>query len=160
MIDYSKIKPGDKLTITGMGAPGFAKLDDTVTVESTNGENRCDVIHDVSGEKAFFALTCGAQRLETTDGEPEYFDTTNYWKLISEAPTDGKELWLGWKPFVNKDGEVTSGVVPRRGAWDVGSRQWIAWWEDRGSPDGQTPMPFTPQPDYYCEGFTPSAPTQ
>lgn len=66
MIDYSEIKPGDKLRITGMGAPGFAKLGDIVTVEACTVENRgrCDVIHDVTGEKAFFALTCGAQRLE------------------------------------------------------------------------------------------------
>ncbi len=64
MIDFSTTKPGDKLRITGMGAPGFAQLGDTVTVEKCNGENRCDVIHDETGKPAFFALTCGAQRLE------------------------------------------------------------------------------------------------
>lgn len=66
MIDYSKVKAGDQLRITGMGAPGFAKLGDTVTVEActANNHGRCDVIHDVTGEKAYFALTCGAQRLE------------------------------------------------------------------------------------------------
>ena len=31
MIDYSKVKPGDKLRIIGMGAAGFAKLGDIVT---------------------------------------------------------------------------------------------------------------------------------
>lgn len=69
MIDYAEIKAGDKLRITGMGAPGFAKLGDTVTVESCSAENhgRCDVVHDESGERAFFALTCGAQRLEKLD---------------------------------------------------------------------------------------------
>ena len=64
MIDYSTIKPGDVLKITGQGAPGFARLGDLVTVETTDGKQRCDVTHNVSGEKAYFALTCGAERLE------------------------------------------------------------------------------------------------
>lgn len=66
MIDYAKVKPGDKLRITGMGAPGFAKLGDIVTVTACSASNngRCNVVHDVTGEKAYFALTCGAQRLE------------------------------------------------------------------------------------------------
>lgn len=65
MIDYSKVRPGDKLRITGMGAPGFARLGDTVTVEACTADNhgRCDVVN-AAGEKAYFALTCGAQRLE------------------------------------------------------------------------------------------------
>lgn len=64
MIDYGNIRVGDKLRVTGMGAPGFAKLGDVVTVISTNGKNRCDVRHDETGEEAYFALTCGAERLE------------------------------------------------------------------------------------------------
>lgn len=64
MINYAEVKAGDKLRITGMGAKGFAALGDTVTVRSTNGKNRVDVVHDVSGKEAYFALTCGAQRLE------------------------------------------------------------------------------------------------
>lgn len=64
MIDYATTKPGDKLRITGMGAPGFAMLGDIVTVVSTNGKNRVDVRHDATGKEAYFALTCGAQRLE------------------------------------------------------------------------------------------------
>jgi hypothetical protein len=67
MIDYSKTKAGDKLRITGMGAPGFAKLGDTVTVKSCNGNNRVDVVNDATGEEAYFALTCGAQRLEVSE---------------------------------------------------------------------------------------------
>lgn len=63
MIDFSKVKPGDKLKIVGAGAPGFAKLGDTVTVTSCNGTNRCDVARE-DGETAYFALTCGAARLE------------------------------------------------------------------------------------------------
>ncbi len=64
MIDFVTTKAGDKLRITGMGAPGFAQLGDIVTVDKCNGSNRCDVIHDETGAPAFFALTCGAQRLE------------------------------------------------------------------------------------------------
>lgn len=68
MIDYSKLKPGDRLKIVGAGAPGFANLGDTVEVVSTNGTNRCDVRRS-DGETAFFALTCGAARLEAlSDG--------------------------------------------------------------------------------------------
>jgi len=64
MIDYADIKEGDKLRITGMGAKGFAELGDIVTVKSTDNVRRCDVVHDVTGKEVFFALTCGAQRLE------------------------------------------------------------------------------------------------
>lgn len=70
MIDYSKIAPGDKLKIVGMGAPGFANLGDTVTVVSTNGKNRCDVRHDETGDEVYFALTCGAARLEPVLDRP------------------------------------------------------------------------------------------
>ncbi len=63
MIDYAKLKPGDKLRIVGAGAPGFAKLGDIVEVVSTDGVRRCDVKREDGGE-AYFALTCGAQRLE------------------------------------------------------------------------------------------------
>ena len=62
MIKYSEIKIGEKLKITGMGAPGFAQLGDIVTVEKV-AKNRVDVVN-TNGDKAFFALTCGAERLE------------------------------------------------------------------------------------------------
>lgn len=66
MIDYNDVKPGDKLRITGMGAPGFANIGDVVTVVSCTADNNgcCDVTRDKTGDEAFFALTCGAQRLE------------------------------------------------------------------------------------------------
>lgn len=64
MIKFDEIKPGDKLRIVDQGAPGFAELGDIVTVKTTDGKQRCDVTHDVSGEEAYFALTCGAARLE------------------------------------------------------------------------------------------------
>lgn len=63
MIEYDKVKAGDKLKIVGAGAPGFAKLGDVVEVISTDGKQRCDVKRD-DGETAFFALTCGAARLD------------------------------------------------------------------------------------------------
>lgn len=64
MIDFATTKPGDKLRIVGAGAPGFAKLGDVVTVKTCDGNRRCDVVHDDTGEEAYFALTCGAARLE------------------------------------------------------------------------------------------------
>ncbi len=67
MIEYSKVNVGDKLKIVGMGAPGFAKLGDIVEVVSTNGRDRCDVKRE-DGATAYFALTCGAQRLELVEG--------------------------------------------------------------------------------------------
>jgi hypothetical protein len=75
------------------------------------------------------------------------------WKDIKEAPKTGHDVWLGWKPF--EDG---SGVVPRLGCYDIGSKQWISHWEDHGDEDGHRPISFTPQPDYYCEAFIPPHP--
>jgi hypothetical protein len=73
MINYADIQTGDKLRIVGMGAPGFAKLGDVVTVtKCTDAKGgRCDVRHDATGEEAFFALTCGASRLERVSLAPE-----------------------------------------------------------------------------------------
>lgn len=45
----------------------YAKLGDTVTVKSCNGNNCVDVVNDATGEEAYFALTCGAQRLEVSE---------------------------------------------------------------------------------------------
>jgi len=66
MIDFAKVKEGDKLRIVGMGAPGYAKLGDVVEVVSSNGKNRCEVKRE-DGEVAYFALTCGASRLEPVE---------------------------------------------------------------------------------------------
>lgn len=63
MIDYSKVQPGDRLRIVGAGAPGFARHGEIVTVTGCNGVNRCDVVNE-AGNAAYFALTCGASRLE------------------------------------------------------------------------------------------------
>ena len=69
MINYEDTKAGDKLKIVRMGAKGFADLGDIVTVFSCNGKDRLAVTNDQTGEKAFFALTCGAQRLERVRDE-------------------------------------------------------------------------------------------
>lgn len=62
MIEFDKVKVGDKLRIVGAGAPGFAKVGDIVEVVKT-GNRRVDVKRS-DGEEAYFALTCGAARLE------------------------------------------------------------------------------------------------
>ena len=71
MIDYAKVEIDDKLRIAGMGAPGFAKQGDIVTVQYRSAENlgRVDVVHDETGKFAYFVLTCGAQRLEPVDAD-------------------------------------------------------------------------------------------
>lgn len=68
MIKFEETKVGDKLRIVGVGAPGFAELGDVVTVEKCDGRQRVDVIHDRTGDRVFFALTCGAARLEPVNG--------------------------------------------------------------------------------------------
>jgi hypothetical protein len=63
MIKYDDVAIGDELEITGMGAPGFAELGDVVTVTKNNGKDKL-YAKRADGEEAFFALTCGAQRLK------------------------------------------------------------------------------------------------
>lgn len=65
MIDFNTIKPGDKVKVVGMGAPGFASLGDILTIKSV-GDNRVYAVRE-DGEEAFFALTCGASRLELSE---------------------------------------------------------------------------------------------
>ena len=93
-------------------------------------------------------------------------ECNNTWQPIAEAENNedmktqgGWTYWLGWKPFTDENGAITSTVIPKRGAWDIGTDQWIAHWEDHGEPGGYRPMPFDPQPDYFIEGFEPLAPT-
>lgn len=62
MVNFKELKVGDKLEITGMGAPGFAKLGDIVEVSKAL-DDRVYVKND-SGREVFFVLTCGAQRLK------------------------------------------------------------------------------------------------
>lgn len=69
MIDYNTIKEGDKVMVVGMGAPGFAQLGDTL--EITKVEQRRVYAKRDDGEEAFFALTCGASRLEMINTLPQ-----------------------------------------------------------------------------------------
>ena len=62
MIDFNTIKEGAKVKVVGMGAPGFAQLGDTL--EITKVEPNKVYAKREDGEEAFFALTCGASRLE------------------------------------------------------------------------------------------------
>lgn len=62
MIDFDTIKEGSKVKVVGMGAPGFAKLGDTLEITKVEPNKVWAKRED--GEEAFFALTCGASRLE------------------------------------------------------------------------------------------------
>jgi hypothetical protein len=62
MIDYKTIKPGNKVKVVGMGAPGFASFGDILEITKVQKDRVFAKRED--GEEAFFALTCGAQRLE------------------------------------------------------------------------------------------------
>jgi len=62
MIDFKEVKVGDKVKVVGMGAPSFANLGDTLEITVVE-DNRVWAKRD-DGEVAFFALTCGASRLE------------------------------------------------------------------------------------------------
>ncbi len=67
MIDYSKVKVGDVLKITGQGAPGFAKLGDLVTVKQILPAGVR--VRRSDGLDADFVLSCGAERLELVSQE-------------------------------------------------------------------------------------------
>jgi hypothetical protein len=62
MIDFKTIQVGDKVKVVGMGAPGFAALGDVLTI--THVEPSKVYAKREDGTEAFFALTCGASRLE------------------------------------------------------------------------------------------------
>jgi len=64
MIDFKAIAVGDKVKVVGMGAPGFAALGDELTISKV--EPNKVYAKRADGEEAFFALTCGASRLEIT----------------------------------------------------------------------------------------------
>jgi hypothetical protein len=64
MIDFETIEVGDEVKVVGMGAPGFANIDDLL--EITKVENSRVYAKREDGEEAFFALKCGASRLELT----------------------------------------------------------------------------------------------
>lgn len=65
MIDFNKISVGDKVKVVGMRAPGFAELGDVLEITKTEPNKVYAKRGD--GEEAFFALTCGASRLEIVE---------------------------------------------------------------------------------------------
>ena len=65
MIDFKTIQTGDKVKVVGMGAKGFAELDDKLVITKVM-KDRVWAARD-DGKEAFFALTCGASRLELID---------------------------------------------------------------------------------------------
>ena len=62
MIDFKTIQVGDRVRVVGQGAPGFAKLGEKLTITQVE-DNRVWAKNFIDRE-AFFALTCGAARLE------------------------------------------------------------------------------------------------
>lgn len=62
MIKFDTITIGDKVKVVGMGAPGFAALGDTLEITRVLSDRVYAKRED--GNEAFFALTCGASRLE------------------------------------------------------------------------------------------------
>ena len=67
MINFNTIKEGKKVKVVGMGAPGFAELGDVLTITQVYADRVYAKRED--GEEAFFALTCGASRLEEIKDE-------------------------------------------------------------------------------------------
>lgn len=67
MIDFNEVAAGDKVKVVGMGAPGFAKLGDIL--EITVVEPKRVYVKRSDGEEAYFALTCGASRLELVEDQ-------------------------------------------------------------------------------------------
>lgn len=70
MIDYEKVAKGDILEITGVGAPGYAKLGDLVRVVDIH-KNSVNV-EDRDGERREFLYNCGAGRLKETEWKADF----------------------------------------------------------------------------------------
>lgn len=62
MIDFNTIRVGDKVKVVGAGAPGFAKMGEELEITRVHRDRVYAKRND--GEEAFFALACGAARLE------------------------------------------------------------------------------------------------
>lgn len=65
MIEYTKVKRGDILCITGVGAPGWAAIGDLVRV--VKAEANGVTVEDKRGQTAEFLFNCGRERLEPTE---------------------------------------------------------------------------------------------
>ena len=69
MIDFKTTEVDDRLRIVGMGAPGFAKLGEIVTV--TKALDDRVFVKNAKGVEVYFVLTCGASRLENECQAPD-----------------------------------------------------------------------------------------
>ena len=67
MIDFNTVRVGEKVKVVGMGAPGFAELGDILEITKIEPDKVYAKRED--GKEAFFALTCGASRLEAHTNE-------------------------------------------------------------------------------------------
>ena len=67
MIQFNEMSVGDKVKVVGMGAPGFASLGDTLEITKVLSDRVYAKTED--GREAFFALTCGASRLEKIEAQ-------------------------------------------------------------------------------------------
>lgn len=70
MIDFKTIAVGDRVKVVGAGAPGFAELGDELVVTKALSDRV--FAQRTDGEEVFFALTCGAARLELVTQDEEY----------------------------------------------------------------------------------------
>jgi hypothetical protein len=70
VIQYSEVKVGDILEITGDGAPGYAHIGDLVRVKrvNTNGVQ----VEDKNGVECEFVFNCGAARLKPTEWKEDF----------------------------------------------------------------------------------------
>ena len=60
-VDFSTLQEGERLLIVAPGAPGFAKIGDTVLV--TAASRRGAIVRADSGEFCLFCYSPGAKRL-------------------------------------------------------------------------------------------------
>ena len=67
MIQFNEMSVGDKVKVVGMGAPGFASLGDTLEITKVLPDRVYAKTED--GREAFFALSCGASRLEKIEAK-------------------------------------------------------------------------------------------
>ena len=67
MVQFNEMKAGDKVKVVGMGAPGFGSLGDTLEITKVLPDRVYAKRED--GSEAFFALTCGASRLEKIEAQ-------------------------------------------------------------------------------------------
>lgn len=76
MINYSEIKVGDILEVTGEGAPGYYKIGELVRVLTTH-KNSC-FTENRDGVVVEFVFNCGAARLNPTEWKEDFPKETDH----------------------------------------------------------------------------------